>query len=56
MGEREKIRRQKGSPVFFFLLIYIFAPSLQSEGLEQAITSRFKTNLDPDPGGPIELN
>ena len=55
MGEREKIRRQRGSPVFFFPA-YIFAPSLQSEGLEQAITSRFKTNLDLDPGGPIELN
>ena len=50
MGEREKRRRQRGSPLFFSCL-YLFAPSSQSEGLEQAITSRFKTNLDLHPGG-----
>ena len=46
MREREKIRRQRGRPLFF--TAYIFAPSSQSEGLEQAITSRFKTNFDLD--------
>ena len=34
----------------------MFARNLQSEGLEQAITSRFKTKPDLDPGGRIELN
>ena len=51
-GKNKEAERE--SRVFF--PAYIFAPSLQSEGLEQAITSRFKTNLDLDPGGPIELN
>ena len=31
---------------FFFSCLYLFVPPSQSEGLEQAITSRFKTNLE----------
>ena len=56
MGEREERKRQRGSPLFFFSCLYLFAPSSRSEGLEQAITSRFKTKPELDPGGRIELN
>ena len=56
MGEREKKKEAERESAVFFPGLYLFAPSSKSEGLEQAITSRFKIKPDLDPGEWIELN